>query len=160
MSTDIPPSGRIRTSDPEREQIAEILRAAATEGRLTLEESDERLARAYAAKYRDELAPLTADLPSGGWEALSRTPEALAAVRRRLRRHGSFTALVVGLLITAWLLSGAHFFWPLIPILFLTFGVLRRRRWARYSAPWAASGRAVWGRGGWGANRTWGWGPR
>jgi hypothetical protein len=151
MSTDFPRSGRVRTSDPEREQVAEILRAAAAEGRLTLEESDERLARAYAAKYRDELAPLTADLPSGGWEALSRTPEALAAASRRLRRHGSFTVLAIGVLIALWLLSGAHFFWPLVPILFLGFAFLRHRRWARYGGPWGHGG--PWGRGPWGPGR-------
>ncbi|TMM41866.1 MAG: DUF1707 domain-containing protein [Actinobacteria bacterium] len=141
MSTDTPASGRVRTSDTEREQVAEILRAAATEGRLTLAESDERLGRAYAARYRDELAPLTADLPSGGWEALYRTPEALAGMRRRLRRHGSFTAVLIGALIGLWLLSGAHFFWPLIPIFFLTFGFLRHASWAR----WRASGGGPWG---------------
>ncbi len=150
MSTDFPRGGRVRTSDQEREQVAEILRAAAAEGRLTLEESDERLARVYAAKYRDELAPLTADLPSGGWEALARTPEAIAAAQRRLRRHGSLVVLIAGLLIAAWLLSGAHFFWPLIPIAFLAIGVFRHARWARYGGgPWA------WGRGPWGPNRRW-----
>ena len=67
---------RLRTSDAEREQIAEILRAAMTEGRLDLTEGEERLAAAYAAKFRDELAPLTADLPDGGRQALARTPQA------------------------------------------------------------------------------------
>jgi hypothetical protein len=55
---------RVRTSDAERERIAEVLRAAVGEGRLTLEEGDERLATLYTTKYRDELAPLVADLPS------------------------------------------------------------------------------------------------
>jgi DUF1707 SHOCT-like domain len=147
MSTDTPHGARVRTSDTEREQVAEILRAAAAEGRLTLEESDERLARVYAAKYRDELAPLTADLPAGGWEALARTPEAIAAVRRRLRRHGSFTAIAIGVLIGAWLLSGAHFFFPLIPIFFLSFFFLRHAAWARYRGgrPWGPN-RNPWSR--------------
>ena len=155
MSTPMAGHSRLRTSDNEREQVASILRAAVAEGRLSLQDGDDRLARAYEAVYRDELAPLTADLPNGGWDALARTPEALAELRRRLRRHASVVALVVGLLIGAWLLSGAHFFWPFIPILFLTFGLMRRARWARYGAPWA------WGRGPWGPNRGWGgWGPR
>jgi uncharacterized protein DUF1707 len=146
-------NSRLRTSDDEREQVASILRAAVSEGRLSLAEGDERLARAYEAVYRDELRPLTADLPGGGWDALARTPEALAAARRGLRRHASVVALVAGALVGLWLLSGAHFFWPLFPLFFLTFGVLRRRRWARYGAPWG------WGRGPWGPNRP-GWGPR
>ncbi|HKE64524.1 MAG TPA: DUF1707 domain-containing protein [Micromonosporaceae bacterium] len=54
---------RVRTSDAERERVAETLRAAVGEGRLTLEEGDERLATLYTTKYRDELPPLVADLP-------------------------------------------------------------------------------------------------
>jgi hypothetical protein len=61
MTTDNP---RIRTSDAERERIAQILREAVGEGRLTLEEGDERLATLYTTKFRDELNPLVADLPA------------------------------------------------------------------------------------------------
>ena len=68
---------RLRTSDTEREQVAEMLRAAMAEGRLTLEEGEERLGQAYAARFRDELVPLTADLPT---TAGPRSP--------RHRRHG------------------------------------------------------------------------
>ena len=42
-------SPRLRTSDKEREQVAEILRAAMTEGRLDLAEGEERLAAAYSS---------------------------------------------------------------------------------------------------------------
>jgi hypothetical protein len=57
------PLKRVRTSDAERERVAETLRNAVTEGRLTLEEGDERLAALYATKYRDELGGLVSDLP-------------------------------------------------------------------------------------------------
>src|SRR5215470_17301884 len=66
MSTDTP---RVRTSDAERERIAEKLRTAVGEGRLTLEEGDERLATLYTTKYRDELGPLVADLPAAAGDA-------------------------------------------------------------------------------------------
>jgi hypothetical protein len=56
---------RVRTSDAEREQVAEVLRNAVTEGRLNLEEGDERLAALYQTKFRDELPSLVADLPQG-----------------------------------------------------------------------------------------------
>ena len=120
---------RVRTSDSEREQIAEILRAAMTEGRLTLAEGEERLAGAYAAKYRDELGPLTADLPDGGRRALAETPQARLATRRGLRRHTSFVVAAALLLTGLWALSGAHFFWPAIPLFFLVMGVTRHARW-------------------------------
>ena len=71
MTTDTP---RVRTSDAERERIAQTLRAAVGEGRLTLEEGDERLATLYTTKYRDELAPLIADLPASADDASRRAP--------------------------------------------------------------------------------------
>ena len=125
---------RLRTSDTEREQVAEILRAAMTEGRLTLEEGEERLGQVYAAKYRDELAPLTADLPDNGRRALAATPEAQAATRRGVRRHAGFVALVAVFLTSLWALSGAHFFWPAIPLAFLVMGLMRHARYGRYRA--------------------------
>jgi hypothetical protein len=140
---------RMRTSDEEREQIAVILRGAMTEGRLNLEEGEERLAAAYAAKYRDELGPLTADLPDGGRRALAETPQARLATRRGLRRHASFVMVTALFLSGLWVLSGAHFFWPAIPLVFLVMGLVRHARWrqweARYSyahrvAPWNAPG--------------------
>ncbi len=63
MTTENP---RVRTSDAERERVAQVLREAVGEGRLTLEEGDERLATLYTTKFRDELDPLIADLPRGG----------------------------------------------------------------------------------------------
>ena len=149
QSTDSTWSGpnRLRTSDTEREQIAEILRAAMTEGRLTLEEGEERLGQVYAAKYRDELAPLTADLPDQGRRALADTPQAQAATRRGVRRHAGFVALVAVFLTSLWVLSGAHFFWPAIPLVFLVMGLMRHARYGRYRhehyyrhqvAPWNA----------------------
>jgi hypothetical protein len=138
---------RLRTSDKEREQVAEILRAAMTEGRLTLDEGEERLAAAYAAKYRDELGPLTADLPDGGRRALADTPQARAASRRGIRRHAGFVIAIAAALTLLWALSGAHFFWPLIPLAFLFMGLYRHARYRQYRheyhyahrvAPWNA----------------------
>jgi len=140
---------RLRTSDKEREHIAEILRAAMTEGRLNLEEGEERLAATYAAKYRDDLQPLTADLPGNGRPALADTPDARAATRRDVRRHGGFVFVLAIALTGLWLLSGAHFFWPAIPLVFLLMGLSRHARYHRYRqyqhqydrvAPWNAPG--------------------
>jgi hypothetical protein len=138
---------RLRTSDTEREQVAEILRAAMTEGRLTLEEGEERLGAVYAAKFRDELAPLTADLPDNGRRALVDTPQARAATRRGVRRHAGFVVVLALFLTSLWALSGAHFFWPVIPLAFLVMGLMRHARYGHYRteysyrhhvAPWNA----------------------
>ncbi|MEV0649759.1 DUF1707 domain-containing protein [Phytomonospora sp. NPDC050363] len=53
----------LRASDSDRERIALLLREAAGEGRLSLPELDERLARLYEARTYAELQPLIADLP-------------------------------------------------------------------------------------------------
>ena len=55
----------LRASNADRERVAEILRTAATEGRLDLDELDERLAAVYRAKTYADLVPLTRDLPVG-----------------------------------------------------------------------------------------------
>ena len=56
---------RLRISDADRHQVSELLREAAGEGRLDIEELDERLEAAYRAKTYGDLVPLTADLPLG-----------------------------------------------------------------------------------------------
>ncbi len=53
----------IRASDLERESVVDVLRDAYTEGRLTLEEFDERTSAAYGSKTWADLRELTADLP-------------------------------------------------------------------------------------------------
>ncbi|TDU91451.1 cell wall-active antibiotic response 4TMS protein YvqF [Kribbella voronezhensis] len=56
---------RRRVSDLEREDVAEKLREAAGEGRLSYGELEERLETVYASKTYGELVQLTADLPNG-----------------------------------------------------------------------------------------------
>src|ERR1700761_3256505 len=56
----------LRASDADRERVAEVLREAAGDGRLTMDELDERLDAVYAAKPYAELEPITHDLPATG----------------------------------------------------------------------------------------------
>jgi len=53
----------IRASDHERESVVDVLRDAYTEGRLTLDEFEERTSAAYASKTWADLRELTGDLP-------------------------------------------------------------------------------------------------
>lgn len=53
----------MRASDADRDRVAEVLRDAYAEGRLTLDEHSERVDQTHAAKTLGELAPLLADLP-------------------------------------------------------------------------------------------------
>ncbi len=54
----------LRISDAERHQVAEILREAAGEGRIDLDELDQRLEATYAARTYADLVPITFDLPA------------------------------------------------------------------------------------------------
>lgn len=53
----------LRASHQDREAVVRRLHAAVGEGCLELEEAEERMAKAYAARRRDDLEPLLADLP-------------------------------------------------------------------------------------------------
>ncbi len=53
----------LRCSDADRERVADLLRDAYAEGRLTVGEHSERIEAAYAAKTFGDLVPLTRDLP-------------------------------------------------------------------------------------------------
>ncbi|MEJ2863165.1 DUF1707 SHOCT-like domain-containing protein [Actinomycetospora flava] len=57
----------VRASDAERELVVQRLQRAVGNGRLTVEEFEERAAAAYAATTRGELAELTKDLPGHLW---------------------------------------------------------------------------------------------
>ena len=71
--------GSLRVSHEDRDQVAESLRVAAGDGRLTAEELDERLESALTARTYDDLAVLVADLPAAG-TALAPLPGPLAAL--------------------------------------------------------------------------------
>ena len=65
--------GALRVSHEDRDEVAEALRVAAGDGRLSSDELDERLERALTARTYDDLAVLVADLPPAG-HALAPVP--------------------------------------------------------------------------------------
>ena len=73
---------QIRASHEDRDLVAEALRVAAGDGRLSMDELDERLEAALTARTYAELVPLLADLPdegSGTLAALRQGPAAAPA---------------------------------------------------------------------------------
>jgi hypothetical protein len=150
------PSSRVRASDAEREEYASAVREAVGEGRLTLDEGDERLATIYAAKFRDELRPVVSDLPRaeevarygrrGPWADRAGEPGrgdgvrgrgehgpwAWGDPRRRFLRHLTFVAFIAVVLTTIWAAIGSPFFWPAIPLAFLAIGLIRHGMWLRW----------------------------
>ena len=124
------PEPHLRAADADRAAVATVLGEHMAAGRLTVDEYDERLSRAYAARTYGELAELTVDLPpaprpqvpqpvthgnpyrahacgSGPWNAGGSTG---AAWRSWLR-----TALIV---VTIWAITSIAsasflYFWPI-----------------------------------------------
>ncbi len=142
---------RVRASDAERESVAETIRTAVTDGRLNLEEGDERLAALYATKYRDELGPLTVDLPRPddgrpGWGPDGRgrpgswgPPGPWSPGPWGFRRPPwAWPLLPIIAIVAIFGMIGAaahgHFFWPIIPLLVI-FAAVRigmHMAWRRY----------------------------
>jgi Domain of unknown function (DUF1707)/Cell wall-active antibiotics response 4TMS YvqF len=61
---------QMRASHADRERVAEILRTAAGDGRLDIDELQQRLEQVYAAKTYGELEPIVRDLPTGTMPAV------------------------------------------------------------------------------------------
>lgn len=137
-------TGHLRASDADREQVAERLRAAAAEGRIDIEELEERLTATLAARTYADLDAVLADLPPatpvrrrsrvpatpGGWALVT----VLALV-------GALAALVVLTALLSMLVVGAVVFG-----LFAHHTGYRHSRRARRPYPYrhAHPGRGFW----------------
>lgn len=92
----MPKRATLRASDADRDQVADRLRAAATEGRIVAHELEDRVATALRAQTYGELDAVVADLP--GNRTGVGEPE-----RRRLSRQ---PAAMVAYLVAATVLVG------------------------------------------------------
>lgn len=100
----------MRASDAERESVVSLLRKHGAEGRLDVDELEQRVGAAYAARTHGELAALLDDLPG----TLPARPRSDASRRRQPRVGHEWAAFlkVSFVLIAIWALSGAGYFWP------------------------------------------------
>jgi hypothetical protein len=131
----------LRAGDADREAVAAVLREHYAQGRLTLEEFNQRLEAAFAATMRSQLSALTRDLPVAAPAA--RAPVPVPQRERSRHEHGPRSGARLGLFpaliaaFTTWLLIlGLHLsLFPLpgkLAIFLLVFGVVRgifRRIW-------------------------------
>jgi hypothetical protein len=62
-----PREADVRASDDDRSEVVRRLQRGLSEGRLTVDEFDERVQAAYAARTLGALAELTRDLPRSLW---------------------------------------------------------------------------------------------
>lgn len=122
---------KLRAADVDREFVAERLRNALNEGRLTLSEYDERLGQAYSARTYGDLKDLLGDLPEATPPGRSQvTPAAshMPAPPETVPDHGHSRKWIAGvwsswitvacILIVIWALSdhGHGNFWPAWPL--------------------------------------------
>src|SRR5689334_10871415 len=114
---------RMRAGDADRTEVVETLGRHLGDGRLTVEEFDERAARAHAAVYLDQLPPLLADLPGD-------PRPAPRPVRRPVRVPQVALMVLLALALTWSVVAVAHGAPPIFAALLL-FLFLRHRRWSR-----------------------------
>jgi hypothetical protein len=144
---------KIRAADADRDRTAALLREHLAAGRLTSEEFNERLDKAYAAKTMGELDQLLADLPGidlyhlpdhsvdrrrGGnttfglpWLLAPRTGSGISPAWRAAWGSWATVSLIAFL---AWLLSGhpgnLWFLWVAGP-----YGIILFGRWLSHGSP-------------------------
>ena len=106
-------SDSLRVGDAEREQVVRALQRHYQLGRLTVNELEERVQNAYAAKVREDLTALLRDLPEEQSPQQVRLQDAgTGAHRRRWRSYAMVSAGLVGV----WAMSGHGYFWPAWPM--------------------------------------------
>ena len=139
----------LRAADADRHEIAERLKAALDEGRLSLAEYYERVRDAYGARTYADLLVLVADLPKPGLSAADVGARRAAEIRREARKlplalmvlwtvWGSVTAVNVAVWFLLVVTVESHIYpwpvWLLVPgaaLTATTVGVQSIRRQQR-----------------------------
>ena len=137
MGSDLQGAGGYRVGDADRNRIADLLKEANAAGYLTLEETDERLGTALAARTRGELDRLVADLPpewrasqERGQRSAGPPPRQRSALPAEAAWLVPLVIVITGVILLAVLTRGFWFFpWPLLWIFFFAFGRRGRAGW-------------------------------
>jgi len=98
----------LRISDDDRHKVAEVLRQAAGEGRIDLEELDERLEATYRAKTYGDLVPITVDLPTMGAQHPVPVPRPSPPVTRGPHYSTSVAVMSETRRVGTWSVDEAH----------------------------------------------------
>lgn len=96
----------MRASDADRARVADVLHRHTADGRLTLDEFDQRAAAAYAAQRIGELDVLTADLPPLAEPTRGAEPVREPANGFATHRLWALAGLVVALIAASGLIGG------------------------------------------------------
>jgi Domain of unknown function (DUF1707) len=133
MGAELRGAGGYRVGDADRDRTADLLKEAHATGYLTLEELDERLGGALAARTRGALDRLVADLPPE-WRAGQEPGRRTAGPPSRQRPAPPAelawlvpVLVVVAAVVVLALVTRGFFFFPW-PLLWIFFAVGRRGR--------------------------------
>jgi Domain of unknown function (DUF1707) len=119
-------SSSLRVADADREQLAGELREHMLAGRLTPEEFEERLGRAYGAATRGELDALKEDLPMSPAGLQLALGKRRTDLRRRLVQESGGAVTISAVCVAIWLASGADGgFWPIWVIVAMLLPLVR-----------------------------------
>jgi Flp pilus assembly protein TadB len=122
----------VRASDADREAVAERLRQATIEGRLTAEELEERLHAALRARTYGDLRRLIADLPASRAPWDRRPAGMLPALRVAIAIALRVAIVLTAIAVAAAVIAVAAVWWLIAAVVFLT---LRGRRHHQYLKP-------------------------
>jgi len=126
----MPKTGHLRASDADRDQVAERLRTAATEGRIGFDELEDRLGATLAARTYGELEAVVADLP-GPQPARRRTALPASPVARVALVLAIAVPLVAAAVVAVTAFLSAWIVWVVLG--WYVFGHHgRHRRYSRY----------------------------
>ncbi|MFI6391250.1 DUF1707 domain-containing protein [Nonomuraea sp. NPDC050540] len=87
-ASDLPQPHELRASDADRERVAQVLQDAHADGRITLDELEERLGVLYSARTLGDLAGLTVDLLPADEQPLLLDGRPVAAIFKKEERGG------------------------------------------------------------------------
>jgi hypothetical protein len=111
-------NGGVRASDAERERAVSSLKRHYAAGRLSTEEFERRVKRAYAAEWRGELRSVMRDLPFELPVDRRRVARGIDRLQQAAYRahFACFTAFNTAA-VSVWAWSGGHEFWPALTLI-------------------------------------------
>jgi Domain of unknown function (DUF1707) len=104
------PRPSMRAGHADRERTVDVLKAGFAEGRLTQDEYNERMSKAYESRTYGELSALIADLPAGPLPSVAATgPPAIwnqSSPQRDSANPLAVAAIIVGLAFMTFMVLG------------------------------------------------------
>lgn len=117
------PDQDLRASDAEREQVIDDLRQHAADGRLTMDEFEQRVTEALAARTRADLGPVLRELPP-----IDHARQGGRRPQRRLPLPDGRTLVTAAVVVFALVMVTQGMWWIIFPLLGIFGGCGRGRR--------------------------------